>query len=75
MPRATLLILTLLVSGCGSLGAGNTVTHGDALCRVAEADARAHSRDLVVDGGTESVVSGDRLIRGLAAACGWETPE
>ena len=61
--RLSLVILTLLASGCGSVGSL------EASCR-GTADARsAHAAALVADGGPLSLVTGANLIAQIDAAC------
>lgn len=60
------MMLMLPVSGCvsGAVGSGAAICDGTALA------VTSHAAALAADGGPESVVTGDRLIRLLDAGCG-----
>ena len=58
------MILMLPVAGC--MNAANPV----AVCDATAADTTAHAAALAQDGGSASVVTGQRLIVRLDAACG-----
>lgn len=62
---AMMMMLTPLVSGCVTATQGNL----DALCAGTRAARSEHAAALVADGGPRSVVTGDRLIRQVDAAC------
>lgn len=59
------MMLTLLVSGCVTETPGSL----DALCTGTREARAKHAAALVADGGPRSVVTGDRLIRQVDAAC------
>ena len=65
MLRPILMLLALLfVSGClGSEEAG--------VCDGLAPLVRDHNEALLQDGGDASVVTGERLLAGIDAGCGW----
>ncbi|MDD2870100.1 hypothetical protein [Neomegalonema sp.] len=70
MPRALLLTLTLLASGCAtSLPAEAIGPSGEAVCAGLHELARRHASALLDDGGSASARTGADLLRGLDAAC------
>lgn len=58
------MTLMLPVAGCVS------AVSGGAVCEATAADTTAHAEALAADGGAASVVTGQRLIARLDAACG-----
>lgn len=66
--RRTAMTLTLLVAGCTSVP---TLTGPDAeaICDGTRASRTAHAAALAQDGGDASVVTGQKLISQIDAAC------
>ena len=60
----TVMILTLLAAGCGSVGSDA------AICAGSEAALAAHAAALAADGGDRSVTTGAYLIKLIDAGCG-----
>ncbi len=73
MRRIMFASLMMLVPACSRLDKAPTVRpSGEGICAGLEAPARAHAAALAQSQDDASVVTGDRLISGLIAACGYE---
>lgn len=72
MQRVMCLSLMMLASGCSSLAkAPEPRPSGEGLCAGLEGPARAHATALGSSPDDASVVTGDVLISGLIAGCGY----
>lgn len=63
--KSMAMILPLLVAGCSS----TLTTSGDALCDGTETARADLARALLVDGGDQSVMSGQVLLSQMQAGC------
>lgn len=61
----------LLVSACNSSGPAAPRPSGEGLCAGLEGLARDHAATLAVTTDEQALVTGDRLISGLIAGCGY----
>jgi len=59
------LLLMLLLTGCASVK-----TSDSALCAGLDPLINAHADALIIDGGPQSLITGDKLITGYDAGCG-----
>lgn len=65
LPVITLIFpLLLLLAGCA-----NVNTNDSAICAGLDPLVNAHADALIIDGGTQSILTGDRLISGYDAGC------
>jgi len=55
----------LLLQGCASVN-----TSDSALCAGLDPLINAHADALIIDGGPQSIITGDKLITGYDAGCG-----
>lgn len=65
MRLLTLAMLTLLVAGCSNA----KLISDSALCNGLEPLVNKHVDALLIDGGPQSIVSGERLVAGYDAGC------
>lgn len=65
---AILLVLTLLVSGC-SEDQLKLQTSSNAMCDTLAEPIDTLVAALLVDGGDQSIIAGDRLVAGFDAGC------
>lgn len=64
MRLAIPLLLLMLLSGCVNLASEPAICEGTVALR------KAHAGALLADGGTQSQVTGERLLSGMKAGCG-----